>query len=518
MEKDMEKDKTPQPPVADDDNWIEDLLKSPELGKEIKEDTHAEGIGLSPISDLELEKIIQETMSDDWDVEANMNEPVLDPEVFKEEGDTSEEDIRSIPIYYTDDGEMPPAEELVPQETPVVEEEEEYEDEPEEPSIIPRKVRPRRKKGYGLFGLPHLAATAIWLAICLFIGVSLGRLIWVCATDILAFGRDNHSVTITITEDDNLESIIAKLKSGGMIKYPTLFRFYSSISKAEEKISVGTFELNTQYDYHALVGGMSATSSYRQKVKVTIPEGYTCAQIFALLEEKGVCSVSKLEDYAANGTIQDRWFLDGVKRGDKYCLEGFLSPDTYEFYTNDTPQRVLGKFLNAFGAKMDSLAEDAQNQLAELNSRLSAMMKRNGYSQEYIDSHQLTFRDVVIVASMIEKETASNVESYTISAVIYNRLTNPDYPNLQIDATVVYALGGKKDLTTEDLQIDHPYNTYKCEGLPPGPISNPGLYSFYAALDPDEDPYYYYALDPSTNLHHFSKTYREHLDFLESIR
>ena len=146
------------------------------------------------------------------------------------------------------------------------------------------------------------------------------------------------------------------------------------------------------------------------------------------------------------------------------------------------------------------------------------MMANNGYSQDYINNHQLTIRDLVIVASMIEKESANSAESYTVSAVIYNRLTNPGFPNLQIDATIVYALGGKNDLTAEDLQIDHPYNTYKAEGLPPGAISNPGLSSLYAAFDPDEDPYYYYALDPATGVHHFSKTYKEHQQFLESIR
>ena len=86
---------------------------------------------------------------------------------------------------------------------------------------------------------------------------------------------------------------------------------------------------------------------------------------------------------------------------------------------------------------------------------------------------------------------------------------------LNIDAAIIYATG---DANNIDTSIDHPYNTYKYAGLTPGPISNPGLSSLYAAFDPDEDPYYYYALDPSTGVHHFSKTYKEHQQFLESIR
>jgi UPF0755 protein len=128
---------------------------------------------------------------------------------------------------------------------------------------------------------------------------------------------------------------------------------------------------------------------------------------------------------------------------------------------------------------------------------------------------------------MIEKETANIPESFTISSVIYNRLNNSsEFPFLNIDATIVYALGGKSDLTEEDLKIDSPYNTYTNKGLPPGPISNPSQNSIAAALDPEETldengkriKYYYYALDPSTNEHHFSKTYKEHQAFLDSLK
>jgi len=502
----------PESLLEDADGWFDDLLKSPDMGKEIGEDKHAESIGLSHISDLELEKIIQETMSDDWTVIAQEEQVLEPPAPMQEPIDESDEFLN--PSFYTDNGEMPEEEE-----DEDYEEEEEPEEEEEEPEVINgvlRKVRPRRKNSYGLFGIPHLLSVAIWALITVTIGISLGRLVWVCASDVLAFGRVEQKVTITITNSDTMDTIVDKLHKAGLIKYPSLFRIYADLANAEKKISVGTFDLNTLYDYHALVGGMTATSSYRKQVEVMIPEGYTCAQIFALLEEKGVCSAAKLEDFCINGEIRERWFLEGVKRDNKYCLEGFLSPDTYKFYTDDTPSRVIGKFLDAFGAKLDSLTVDVRTQLDDLNTRLSEMMKKRGYGQDYIDSHQLSFRDLLTVASMIEKESANSAESYTVSAVIYNRLSNPEYPRLQIDATIVYALGGKNP-TPEDKEIDHPYNTYKVEGLPPGPISNPGLTSLYAALDPDEEDYYYYALNPATGLHHFSKTYREHQQFLESL-
>ena len=120
---------------------------------------------------------------------------------------------------------------------------------------------------------------------------------------------------------------------------------------------------------------------------------------------------------------------------------------------------------------------------------------------------------------MIEKETGGDDESYTISSVIYNRLTNPgNYPLLNIDATLIYALNGNidpetgktKPLTYDDLQIDHPYNTYRYPGLIPGPISNPGRNSLDAALDPLETSYYYYVYNPETARHLFARNESEH--------
>ena len=147
------------------------------------------------------------------------------------------------------------------------------------------------------------------------------------------------------------------------------------------------------------------------------------------------------------------------------------------------------------------------------------MMRNNGYKQSFIESHKVTVREVVIIASMIEKETANNVESFTISSVIYNRLTDPsEYPFLNIDATLVYALGGRTELTSQDKQIDSPYNTYKEKGLPPGPISNPSQNSLAAALQPEDTKYHYYAYNPATEEHHFTKNYKDHLDFLASLR
>ena len=376
----------------------------------------------------------------------------------------------------------------------------------------PRKGRPKRKKGYGFFGIPHLIATAIWLVIIVSIGVSLGRMLWLCAADVLAFGREDKVVTITIGANDTIEDIAEILHKNQLIRYPGVFKLYASLAVDDGEIAPGTFTLNTLYDYHALVNGMSSYSSFREVVEdVLIPEGYNCRQIFELLQEKGICTVAELEEYAANGEFQDFWFLEGVDRGDKYCLEGFLFPDTYDFYANSTPREALGKMLLGFESRIDR--EETEAQLNVLNDRLTSMMRNNGCAQSFIEESRIGIYELLIVASLIEEETSSAGESRDIASVIYNRLTQDQVYEryLGIDATILYALGYHTDeLTAADLQIDSPYNTRTNAGLVPTPITNPGLSSIQAALDPADTNYYYYLLNPATGTHTFSKTAAEH--------
>ena len=369
--------------------------------------------------------------------------------------------------------------------------------EPEQKSPVvdrpPRKGRPKRKKGEGLLGIPNMLVTVVWLALILAIGVTAGRMLWVCAADVLAFGREDKPVTITIYESDSMDDIIEKLHKNGLIRYRSLFKLYADISHAEEDIDPGIYDLNTRYDYHALVNMMSTSSSRTVVEDVLIPEGYTCRQIFSLLEEKRICTAKDLAAYAANGELNDYWFLEGVERGQEYCLEGFLFPDTYDFYKNSTPREVLEKLLNNFDHRFD---EEMRGQIDKLHDQ----------------GINYSVREITIIASMIEKEAAAASEAPNIAGVIYNRLFRwegtPAY--LNIDASIVYALGGKTDLTREDLQVDSPYNTYTHTGLTPTPISNPGLSSLKAALNPASHNYYYYVLNPATGMHTFSTTYEEH--------
>ncbi len=496
---------TPPPapiPQLEDEHWLDDILAAPENGPEIGPDEYAvTSAGLTRPEDAQLEDIIRETKAD-WKTSTakvpmttTRQETFLDQETRDafDEGKALDEVFSSEPTLSSITGTIP---------QPV-----------EEPEAPAEKAAPKKKNSYGFFGIPHIASTIIWLMLVVSIGSALGQFIWACAVDVLAFGRDDNEVTITITQDDTLNSITEKLQKTGLIQYPGLFKLYANITGAMEDIDPGIYELNTLYDYHALVLMMQGTAN-RVTVDVMIPEGYSCAQIFALLEEKGVCKAADLEAAASYGELGEYWFLEGIQRGSKYCLEGYLFPDTYEFYVGDTPTRVLDKFLTNFENRF---TENMAGKLDKLNAYLAQILTSRGFSADYIEANKMTMHKVVIVASMIEKETAAVTESYKISSVIYNRLTNPgSFPFLNIDAALVY-ITGNKELTAEDKLLDTPYNTYLYPGLIPGPISNPSRSSLDAALDPELSNFYFYALDPDTNRHHFSQTYEEHQEFLNSL-
>ena len=276
------------------------------------------------------------------------------------------------------------------------------------------------------------------------------------------------------------------------------FKLFGAVRHAGDKIGIGTYELNTDMDYNALIQGMSNHNATinADTVTVTIPEGYSVRQIVSLLAKYGVNSEDALLDATERGSF-DYSFLDSGKSGIAR-LEGYLFPDTYEFFVNEDPSHAICRLLDNFSQRMDD--------------ELMTQVEESGYSLE----------EILIIASLIEKETDGK-DRTNIASVIYNRLNNlgETYHKLEIDAAVIYGLGYANGenyagpLTQADLDKDTPYNLRMHEGLPPTPICNPGLASIRAALEPADTNYYFYALGKD-GVHHFFKTYREHVNFVNS--
>lgn len=360
---------------------------------------------------------------------------------------------------------------------------------PEEPKEMPKKRKKKRT--------PILVRLALYAAFVIIAGVGLGLFGWECAQDVLALGKRDQVIQVVVEESDNIDTITEKLYTKGLIRHKWLFKLYCTVTKSEDKPDPGVYQLNTLYDYHALVNGMISSSGTRATTTVMIAEGRNCEQIFALLEENGVCSAEELRQAAAEAEF-DYWFLEGLDAEGANRLEGFLYPDTYEFYISDKAENVLNKMLKNFDRKID---EDLQQQITD-----------SGYS----------VREIITIASLIEEEAAGNAERADISSVIHNRLAvaNNDTPDddylllLQMDSTVFYAceLAGIEGF---DLSIDSPYNTYKYAGLPAGPIDNPGMRSIEAALAPAETDYYYFAAGKD-GVSHFFNGFDEFQQFITS--
>lgn len=346
------------------------------------------------------------------------------------------------------------------------------------------------------------------------LSIILACLGWMAASDVLALNKDEVTAEIYLPEtsftekqrdvtDENgkvvgtetiqvadIGEVARALKDAGIIQYKTLFKLYSQFSNADEKIDPGTYELNTQYDYRAIVKKMQFGSDSQVKTMVSFPEGFTVSDIFRRLEENKICRYDNLMECAANHEFSYS-FLDGIPFGDARRLEGFLFPDTYEFYQGMTPEAAIDKFLQTFHYKLTQEMLDLANQKG------------------------LTIWQIVNIASMIEKEAANDEERAAIAGVIYNRLNSGMY--LGIDATIQYVLPERKALlTVDDLAIDSPYNTYKNLGLPSGPIANPGMPSIMAALKPATHGYYYYALDEQSGSHRFFASAGEHKAFVKT--
>ena len=355
----------------------------------------------------------------------------------------------------------------------------EYKDVPEE-----KPIRLRREKRTGCIG-GIMYATFI---IC--ISLVLASVLWMFTVDVLGFGAVDEQVSVEVYPWFEMSDITDALYEAGIIRYRFLFNMYAGFSNAEERIIPGVFVLNQNFDYRAIVQGMTARAGIREEVTVTIPEGLTLLQIFTLMEDHGV--VLSADDLWEAATYHDFdfHFLDEDTLGERFRLEGFLFPNTYNFFRSSSPTSVLNRLLREFDRR---------------------------FTEEYVERAEemgLSVHDIMNIAAMVEREAANDEERPRIAAVIYNRLASPQFPNLEIDATLSYAVQGTDQIATTAL--DHPFNTYTNPGLPPWPIANPGIASIRAALFPLEDTNeYFYALHVD-GTHRFFRTYPEHRAFVQS--
>ena len=332
------------------------------------------------------------------------------------------------------------------------------------------------------------------LASCLLAGVG-----WLLVNDVCSLNKAPVEVKLVVEEGDTLSDVANKLKDAGLINYKGVFKLTSGLFKYKSYVEPGSYDLNSDMDYRALIRNMhdwDADSKESQGlVDITIPEGYTVREIIDLLAQNGVATVEELEDACANFEFADYDFLDSDQLGSIDRMEGFLFPTTYEFDKNKSAVYAVDTMLTMFKSQI------SQQMLAD------------------IEASPYTLREIVTMASLIEKESiGDDTERKNISSVIHNRLENPNSEKggraLQLCSSINYIM--KHDgVKTFDTEIDSPYNTYINPGLTPSPICNPGLSAIKAAIYPADTNYYFFALGTDKKSHFFTD-YNEHLKFINS--
>lgn len=238
----------------------------------------------------------------------------------------------------------------------------------------------------------------------------------------------------------------------------------------------------------ATAAGTSAVTGEAAPITFTlvVPEGYTLARIGMVLEDKGVCTADEFIAATQNGDFADYPLIAEQTERSERCfnLEGYLFPDTYDVYYQETPDSIIRKMLDHTEQK--------------INADLRAEIAESGY----------TVDEIITMASIIEKEAFGDEHMPNISSVLHNRLDSG--MRLQCDVTITYVEGAIKPFISGDVnRFNSFYNTYKCAALPAGAICNPGLTAIKAAIRPADTDYLYFVTDSESN-YYYAATWEEH--------
>jgi UPF0755 protein len=299
--------------------------------------------------------------------------------------------------------------------------------------------------------------------------------------------KEIEAKLFTIEKGQTAKEIAFNLKKDNLIKDPYIFIFYAIISNKYRKIQAGEYLLSSQMETSKIISLL--TNGETAKEKLTIIEGWDLRDIAQYLKNKNIASEEEFYAITGNPTGESKsvntnnYSLLSDKPSD-LSLEGYLFPDTYYIDKTDDLESIVNKMLTNFGSKLT----------LDLKSEIKRQNK--------------TIFEIITMASIIEKEVKTPEDKKIVSGILWKRID--EGMRLQVDATVLYAMGEKNSkVYTKNTQIDSPYNTYRIDGLPLGPISNPGIDSIIAAIYPDKTDYYYYLSAPNGETI-WAKTLQEH--------
>lgn len=295
---------------------------------------------------------------------------------------------------------------------------------------------------------------------------------------------NKKTIEIEVKEGEGFSNIIEDLDNRNLLRSKLCTKLKVRMSYKNISLIPGEYEISTDVSLKNLIKYLQTEDLNKNTVSITVPEGYSIDNMAKLFEENKLFSkyefINAVKEYPL-----PKYVVDNPNK--KYNLEGFLYPDTYKFNKDSTPDEVIKIMNDEFNKVLNNITKD-----------LGVTISDND------------IETIIIKSSLIEKEVSEPSEKKLVSSVIENRLNKN--MKLQFCSTVNYVIGheGHEVLTYKDIEIDSPYNTYKYQGLPVGPICSPGEESIIAALEPEKTDYLYFVLSENNKTHYFSKTAEEH--------
>jgi len=317
----------------------------------------------------------------------------------------------------------------------------------------------------------------VWFVMVLFVSLLLARYLVMGVNDMLAVGRGSLDVTVDIPQKATPGQVAQVLYKDGVIRDKEFFLMYAKLTKAPKQFGGGSFQVRTDMDYEALITSIQSNANRVDTLKLTFREGMNALEVAQLLQQNGVCSEKDAEAVFNGGALNESFdMLQQITNASNryYQLEGYLFPDTYEFFKNEDSKQAITKLVS------------------NCNRKLTKQIR------EKASDDGMTVDQMLTLASMIQAEAADKDDMYKVSSVFHNRLKSkkPELLHLDSDPTTYYPYR-KKSLVPENIRETYQsrYDTYTLEGLPPGPICNPGMDAIDAALNPASTSYYYFCHD-----------------------
>ena len=347
-----------------------------------------------------------------------------------------------------------------------------------------KKIRKRYKGARFVEFIVNTAFVVFCIAISIYLAFTLANTF----TDLMGINQPDVQIEVVIPPNSSASSIASLLHEKGIITQPFMFTLYSSFKKTVYQS--GTALLNTRMGYDEIMRKLSRIQTVSEEVEIVFYEGMTLRAVANRLEEEGVCNAG---EFIATLNTEDFGFEfesqipNNNLRFTKF--EGYVFPDTYNFFKGENPKSVAKKFLTNFNSKMT----------ADLYARMAEM--------------KMTLDETITLASVIQAESSDIENMSLVSSVFHNRLENPEtYPRLESDVTIFYVERNIKPfLTNSNQALYDAYNTYKCNGLPVGPVGNPGIAAIRAALYPEEtEKTYYFFLTDKLGKFYYATTLAEH--------